>query len=258
MKKLENKVAVIIGASRGIGKGIANVFCKYGARTVMIASSDKIYESSREFNDLGYDTFAVKADIGDSKQVKEAVEKIIKKYGTIDILVNNAAIAKFVPFLESDEKYRDSHIDINIKGVWNVTREVLPHMVNNGYGRIVNLSSVTGLMVADVGETAYAMTKAAIAGFTKSLALEVANMGITVNAICPGTIHTEMVEELAASAGDKDEMLDRMAAYIPMKRLGKPTDIGELAAFLSSDEAAYITGTNIVIDGGSTIPESPF
>ena len=178
--------------------------------------------------------------------------------GSVTCLVNNAGVAQLVRFLEMDDRVRDRHFDINIKGTWNITKCVLPYMVKANYGKIVNLSSVTGPMVADAGEVAYATTKAALLGFTKSLAMEVVENNITVNAIMPGYILTPMVEGIAVETDEKNpqSVIQGIADGIPMGRLGTIEELGELAAFLASDESSYITGQGIVIDGGSTLPET--
>ena len=156
------------------------------------------------------------------------------------------------------DEVRDNHFDINIKGTWNMTQVVVPHMIKNKYGRIVNLSSVTGPMVADTGEVAYATTKAALMGFTKGLAMELVKNNINVNAIMPGYIMTPMVEGIAkdSNGANPQSVVDGIAAGIPMGRLGTIEELGELAAFLASDESTYITGQGFVIDGGSTLPET--
>ena len=186
------------------------------------------------------------------------IVKVFLKYGKIDILVNNAGIAKLQPFTQMTDEVRDSHFDINIKGTWNMTQAVVPYMIKNNYGKIVNLSSVTGPMVADTGEVAYATTKAAILGFTKGLAMELVKNHINVNAIMPGYIMTPMVDGIAkdSNASNPQSVIDGIAAGIPMGRLGTIEELGELAAFLASDESAYITGQGIVIDGASTLPET--
>ena len=156
-----------------------------------------------------------------------------------------------------DDELRDFHFDINIKGTWNVTKATLPYMKNIN-ASIINLSSVTGPMVADTGEVAYATTKAALLGFTKGLAMEVVKNNINVNAIMPGYIMTPMVEGIAkdSNAQNPQSVVDGIAAGIPMGRLGTIEELGELAAFLASDESTYITGQGIVIDGASTLPET--
>ncbi len=174
-------------------------------------------------------------------------------YGTIDILVNNAGICVLEDFDAPDYAVRDRHIDINIKGVWNVTHAVLPHMIEKKDGRIVVMSSVTGYMVADPGEAAYAMTKAALIGFTRAMAREVADHNIRVNAICPGYVRTPLVEGMAKQSDPEnpERAIQAIADAVPLKRLAHPEEVGELAAFLASDESSYITGTQIVIDGAA-------
>lgn len=258
MAKLSNKVALITGASKGIGEGIARVFAQYGARLALAARSQKIEELAAELRKAGAEVLPLPMDVSDPGSVKNGIERVIETYGKIDVLVNNAGVCRLGSFLESSDEDRDYHIDINIKGVWNVTKAVLPYMLQRNYGRIVVMSSVTGDMVADPGEVAYATTKAALIGFTKAMAREVAANNITVNAICPGYVLTPMVEGMAKQSAPENprSVIDGIAKAIPLGRLADPLEVGELAAFLGSDESRYITGTQIVIDGGSTLPET--
>ena len=254
--KLDGKVAVVTGGAMGNGLGIVKVFLKYGADVVIIDYSDKLANTLQELNNpkvLGY-----KADIRDINMLQAIVNDVMAKKGKIDILVNNAGIAKLDTFVNMTDEVRDAHFDINIKGTWNMTKVVAPIMIQNNYGKIVNLSSVTGPMVADSGEVAYATTKAALLGFTKSLAMELVNNNINVNAIMPGYIMTPMVEGIALDTNkdDPQSVINGIAAGIPMGRLGTIEELGELAAFLASDESSYITGQGIVIDGASTLPET--
>lgn len=254
--KLDGKVAVVTGGAMGNGLGIVKVFLKYGADVIVIDYSDKITATLQELNNpklMGY-----KADIRDEKMLQAVVNDIIAKKGKIDILVNNAGIAKLEKFIEMSKEIRDTHFDINIKGTWNMTQAVVPYMIKNSYGKIINLSSVTGPLVADSGEVAYATTKAAILGFTKSLAMELVENHINVNAIMPGYIMTPMVEGIAIDTNkdNPNSVIEGIASGIPMGRLGTIEELGELAAFLASDEASYITGQGIVIDGASTLPET--
>jgi NAD(P)-dependent dehydrogenase (short-subunit alcohol dehydrogenase family) len=255
---LDNKVAVVSGAAMGNGWGITKVFGREGAHVAMLDVSDEVFEAAKAFEGEGLRVSAYKVDITDLGAVKEAVGDLAKQQGQIDILVNNAGVAKLIPFLEMTDEIRDLHFNVNINGAWNCTKAVLPFMVDRNYGRIVNISSVTGPIVADTGETAYAITKSALWGFTKALAMEVVGNNITVNAICPGMIDTPMVRNGVAEImpDDPQAIMDVLASGVPMKRLGTPEDIGELAAFLASDRASYITGQPFVIDGGSTLPES--
>lgn len=254
--KLKDKVAIVTGGAMGNGLGIVKVFLKYGAKVSILDYSEKLQNTVNSLKLEGYDVDGYLVDIRDSGKIKSAVNKIIEKYNKIDILVNNAGVAKLTPFLETSDEIRDFHFDINIKGTWNVSKAVVPYMSNRG--AIVNLSSVTGTMVADTGEVAYATTKAAILGFTKGLAAEVVDKGIRVNAILPGYIMTPMVEGIAKDSNkdNPNSVVDGIAKGIPMKRLGTIEELGEFAAFLASDEASYLTGQGYVIDGGSTLPET--
>lgn len=254
--KLKDKVAIVTGGAMGNGLGIVKVFLKHGAKVIILDYSNKLQETVDKLKEDLEDVEGYLVDIRDSKKVKEIVEKVADKYGKIDILVNNAGVAKLTPFLDTPDEIRDFHFDINIKGTWNVSKEVVPYMPENG--AIVNLSSVTGTMVADTGEVAYATTKAALLGFTKGLAAELVERKIRVNAILPGYIMTPMVEGIAKDSNEKNpnSVVEGIAAGIPMKRLGTIEELGELAAFLASDESSYITGQSFVIDGGSTLPET--
>jgi NAD(P)-dependent dehydrogenase (short-subunit alcohol dehydrogenase family) len=259
MGKLDGRVAVITGAAMGNGEGIARVMAKYGAHVVLWDISDKVNETAKSIQSDGHKATPYKVDVRDFEQCKKAADDVVAKFGKIDVLCNNAGVTRMVPFLEMTDEDRDFQFDINIKGVWNCTKAVLPNMKQNRYGRIVVMSSVTGPMVANTGETAYAASKAALWGFTKALAIEVVKENITVNAICPGMIRTPMVENEAKkfNPDDPDSIIDMIASTIPMGRLGNPLEIGELAAFLASEESSYITGAAIVIDGGNSLPEVP-
>ena len=254
--KLENKIAIVTGGAMGNGLGIVKTFLKYGAKVIIFDYSDKIEETVNSLRQEGKEVEGYLVDIRDREKIKECVEKVVEKYNKIDILVNNAGVAKLTAFLETSDEIRDFHFDINIKGAWNMTKEVLPYIPNGG--AIVNLSSVTGPMVADTGEVAYATTKAALYGFTKGLAAEVVSNGIRVNAILPGYIMTPMVEGIAKDSdmSNPDSVVKGIADGIPMGRLGTIEELGELAAFLASEESSYITGQGFVIDGGSTLPET--
>lgn len=258
MKKLEGKTAIITGASKGIGEGIARVFARYGAKLVLAARSDAVEKLAKELTDSGYEAIGVKTDVSDKESVNNLVKTAIEKYQTIDILVNNAGICILGDLMSCSDEQRDHHINVNIKGVWNVTKAVAPYMIKNKSGKIVVMSSVTGDMVADPGEAAYAMTKSALVGFTKAAARELAEYNITVNAICPGYVMTPLVEGMARQSCPEDpqSVIDGIASAVPLKRLANPEEIGELAAFLSCYESSYITGTQIIIDGGSTLPET--
>lgn len=260
MEKLENKVALITGGAMGNGLGIAKIFLKYKADIAILDYSNKLEETIEKLQ-IQYPESKItgyQVDIRNSEKVTECVNEIIKQYGHIDILVNNAGVCRLETFENMDDELRDFHFDINIKGTWNVTKAVVPHMKKNKQSSIVNLSSVTGPMVADIKEVAYATTKAALIGFTKALAMELVSYNIRSNAILPGYILTPMVEGIGKSTNpeDPESVIKGIAAGIPMKRLGTIEELGELAAFLASEESSYITGHEFVIDGGSTLPET--
>ena len=254
--KLKNKVCVVTGGAMGNGLGIVKVFLKYGAKVSIIDYDESINDVVVKLNNEGYNVIGFYADIRDKEKVDEAIFKRKEIFGNIDVLVNNAGVAKLQTFMEMSDEVRDFHFDVNIKGTWNVTKSCLKYFNDNG--SIVNLSSVTGPMVADTGECAYATTKAALIGFTKGLAMELVSRNIRVNAIMPGYIMTPMVDGIAKDSNSEDpkSVIEGIRIGIPMKRLGTIEELGELAAFLASDEASYITGQGIVIDGGSTLPET--
>ena len=256
--KVEGKVAVVTGAAMGNGEGIAKVLAKHGAHVVLWDISEKVFDTAESLKSKSYKSTPAKVDVTNFEACRKAAGDVIAKQGKIDILCNNAGVIRLANFLEMSDEVRDFHFDVNIKGVWNCTKAILPNMITNKYGKIVNMSSVTGPMVADEGETAYATTKAALWGFTKALAREVAKYGITVNAICPGYILTPMAEQIAKESDPHNPkgIIEGIASGVPLGRLGNILEIGELAAFLCSDESAYITGTQVVIDGGSTLPET--
>ena len=254
--KLKNKVCVVTGGAMGNGLGIVKVFLKYGAKVTIIDYDESINDVVVKLNNEGYNVIGFYADIRDKEKVDEAIFKTKEIFGNIDVLVNNAGVAKLQTFMEMSDEVRDFHFDVNIKGTWNVTKSCLKYFNDNG--SIVNLSSVTGPMVADTGECAYATTKAALIGFTKGLAMELVSRNIRVNAIMPGYIMTPMVDGIAkeSNSSNPKSVIEGIRIGIPMKRLGTIEELGELAAFLASDESSYITGQGIVIDGGSTLPET--
>lgn len=260
LMKLEGKVAIVTGGAMGNGLGIVKVFLKYGAK-VAIFDYDKsldgvVSDLNDEYGAGRVEGYSV--DIRDKEVVLKATDKVFNSFGRIDILVNNAGVARLESFLTMSDEIRDFHFDINIKGTWNVTQAVVPYLKKNEASSIVNLSSVTGPMVADSGEVAYATTKAALMGFSKALAVELVNDNIRSNAILPGYILTPMVEGIGRDTNpdNPDEVIKGIAEAIPMKRLGTIEELGELAAFLASSESSYITGHEFVIDGGSTLPET--
>lgn len=257
MRKLDNKIAVVTGGAMGNGLGIVKTFLKYGAKVIILDYDESIYDTVKSLKNEDNVVIGYKVDIRDMESVTKYIQEVVSTFGHIDILVNNAGVCRLEKFEDMDDTLRDFHFDINIKGTWNVTKACLPFMKNRK-ASIVNLSSVTGPMVADSGEVAYATTKAAIIGFTKGLAAEVVTDDIRVNAIMPGYIRTPMVDGMAKETNEEnpESVVEGIAIGIPMKRLGTIEELGELAAFLASEESNYITAQGIVIDGGSTLPET--
>lgn len=258
MKKLDGKVAIVTGGAQGIGNGSAKVLAKHGAAVVLLDCSEAVEAAAEEIRAMGCKASAKRVNISIPEDVQKVVDEVIAEYGKVDILFNNAGVNRRARFENVDTSLRDFIFGVNIYGVWNMTKAVYPHMLKAGYGRIINTSSVTGVKVVDEGQTTYSMTKGAVLSFTKALAYEAAEHGITVNAVLPGWVRTPMVEKSAANSRPEDPegAMRDMARFIPMKRLCNIEEIGDLVAFLASDESTYITGTEIVIDGGSTLPET--
>lgn len=259
MAKLDNKVAVITGAAVGLGAGIAEVYAKYGAKMCLIDLSNEVENTAERIRkEYNAQVITYVGNVADKSQMKEAIVKTVKEFGELNVVCCNAGVCRLAPFEEMTDEMRDFHIDVNIKGVWNVCQAVIPELLKIGGGNIVIASSVTGDIVADAGEAAYAMTKAALVGLTKCLAVEYADRNIRVNCTQLGYARTPMVEKMAmeSNPNDPESAIKDIAVGVPMKRLAKPTEVGELFAFLGSDESSYITGSQFVIDGGSTLPET--
>ena len=235
---LQGKIAVVTGGAMGNGKGIVESLLKAGASVVILDKSSELTNTVNELGSKGYKVLDINVDISNKNLLVQVV----------DILVNNAGICKLETFENMTDEMRDLHFDINIKGTWNVTKVLLPMLRASGKASIINLSSVTGEMVADSGEVAYATTKAALIGFTKALAREEVDHNIRVNAILPGYIRTPMVESMAkeTNPNDPESVITGIAKSIPMKRLGDPSELGELACFLASDASSYITVSTIL------------
>lgn len=260
MRTLKGKTALVTGAAMGNGLGISRILAQKGALVIMTDKSQQVFASAAALRDCkeGLKTAAYQMDVTDFHGVKAVVEQAEAQQGPIHILVNNAGVSLLTDIREMDEELKKLHFSVNVDGAWNCVKAVLPGMITRRYGRLIHLSSVTGPVVCDPANIAYATTKAALLGFSKAIAIDTAQYNITSNAILPGYFMTPMVQ-LTAEETDPDDpqrVLDEIAQSVPVKRLGQPEEIGYLAAFLASDEAAYITGTEIRIDGGSTLPET--
>lgn len=245
---LKGKNAVVTGASRGIGRAIALKFADLGANVVLNYRSDvnSVNGVIKEIEAKGVKAVAIQGDVSSFEDSKKIIDKAIEKLGSIDILVNNAGITKDSLIMRMKEEEFDKVIEVNLKGVFNCIRHTVPIMMKQRSGKIINISSVVGLS-GNAGQANYASAKAGVIGMTKSVAKEIASRGITVNAIAPGYIETDMTEVLS------DKVKETVKLNIPLKKLGSPEDIANTAAFLASDMASYITGQVISVDGGMYI-----
>ncbi len=241
---LKGKTALITGSARGIGKAIAERLAAAGAKVVISdIMEDAAVATDEEFRGKGYEAIAVRADVSSGKDVSKLVEEAVSQFKTLDIVVNNAGITRDTLMIRMKEDDWDMVLDINLKGAFLVSQAAARIMMKQRSGKIVNISSVVGRM-GNAGQTNYAASKAGLIGFTKSAAKELAARGITVNAIAPGFIKTEMTDKMPEAAREK------LSDNIPLKRLGTPEDIASVTAFLVSDDASYITGQVIGVDGG--------
>ena len=242
------KVAFITGATRGIGKEIAIELAKNGYDIAINYRNNKeeINEVKNKVMENNVDFFAVKLDISDYEECKKSIKEIINHYEKIDVLVNNAGITKDSLLLRMKKVDFDDVIDINLKGTFNVTKNVVPFMVKNKNGRIINIASIVGI-TGNVGQANYSASKAGVIGFTKSLAKELASRNILVNSVAPGFIQTQMTEVL------KEDIKDNIKKQIPLKRFGNTKDVANVVKFLASKDSSYITGQVINVDGGMLI-----
>ncbi len=238
--EFKDKVAVVTGASRGIGRAICLALARRGVRVIGNDIIDYIGEKGKI--GVGKEDF-YRFDVSRTQETEEAFGKILKKYGRVDFLINNAGITKDCLLVRMKEEDWDRVIEVNLKGTFNCTRAVLRSMVTNRYGRIVNICSVVGL-TGNAGQASYAASKAGIIGFTKTMAREVASRNINVNAVAPGFIETEMTRKLRTAIKEK------LKKQIPQGRFGRPEDVAEPVCFLISEAAKYITGQVIQVNGG--------
>ena len=239
------KVALITGATRGIGKQIAITLAKGGYNIALNyrKENEDLENAKKEITELGVEVLAVQGDVSKYEDCERFVKEIIEKFGHIDVLVNNAGITRDCLLIRMKEEDFKQVIDTNLGGTYNVTKNVISYMMKAHSGRIINISSVVGI-VGNAGQTNYSASKAGIIGFTKSLAKEVASRNILVNAIAPGFIETDMTGVL------KEEIKNEIAKNIPMKRMGSAQEVAKVVKFLTSDDSSYITGQVINVDGG--------
>lgn len=244
-KMLEGKTALVTGGSRGIGRQVALTLAGYGADVIVNynGSQDKAEAVAEEIRQMGQKAVIYQCSVAEGEAVKSMMERVVTEFGKIDILVNNAGITKDNLLMRMTEEEFDAVIDINLKGSYHCIRHIARQMLRQKSGRIINLSSISGV-IGNAGQANYAASKAGIIGLTKSVARELAAKGITVNAVAPGFIDTEMTAVLP------EAVKENLLGQIPMKKLGKVEDIAETVAFLASDYAGYITGQVISVNGG--------
>jgi len=250
MKRLEGKVAIVTGSDRGIGKGIAVALAKEGCKVIINSyrEDEEAKKTVEEIKKLGSDAFFIKANVTREIDVRDLIEKAVKKYGKIDILANNAGILVSGTVITLTEKDWDRQMEVNLKGVFLCTKYAIQQMIKQSKGgRIINISSIAGL-VGFPGISAYCASKGGVTEFTREVALDHAKNGITVNAINPGVLVTDMTKGMLDDAATKKMLLENT----PVGRFGQPEDIGNAAVFLALDESSFITGHNLVVDGGWT------
>lgn len=248
MKRFENKIVLVTGAGRGIGASIAKRFASEGAEVIVNYSGndETAQKTVDEITAIGGQAQKYKCSVNDSESVKVMIDEIIKEFGRIDILVNNAGITKDGLMLRMTDEDFDRVIDVNLKGTFNCTKYVSKYMLKQKSGKIINISSVVGLS-GNAGQVNYSASKAGIIGITKSAAKELSSRGITVNAVAPGYVDTDMTKVLS------DNIRNEILKNIPLQRMGNVEDISNCVAFLASEDASYITGQVISVDGGMHI-----
>lgn len=242
---LEKKTALVTGAGKGIGRAIALALAKMGVLVIVNyrGSKEQAEETVQKIREMGQEAEAYPCDVSDFQAVETMMKTIVSKYGRLDILVNNAGITKDGLILKMSEEDFDKVVDTNLKGTFHTIRHASRQMIRQRSGRIINISSVSGVM-GNPGQSNYAAAKAGIIGLTKTMAKELGSRGITVNAIAPGFIETDMTAVLSES------VQQNIQAQIPLGHFGKPEDVAAAAAFLASEEADYITGQVLCVDGG--------
>ncbi len=237
------KTVVVTGSARGLGKAIAQRFAGLGANIIINGTSKTVLNTEKELLDKGYKVKAFIGDISVPENAKQLINTAVETFGTVDVLVNNAGITRDKLLLKMDVDDWDDVLDINLKSAFLCTKEVIRLMMKKRQGRIINITSIIGV-IGNAGQANYAASKAGLAGFTKSVAKELGTRGITCNAVAPGFIETDMSQQLP------DEIKEKYIANVPLKRLGTPSDVTGMVCFLASDDAKYITGQIIHVDGG--------
>ena len=244
MFKLSKKVAVVTGASRGIGRSMAETYARAGAHVICVSrNEDALNVVADEIKSNGGSASVTAINVSNLEEFQNLIKDTTDTYGSVDILVNNAGITRDTLIVRMSEEDWDTVIDVNLNSTFYCCKAIVPHMIKNNYGSIINISSVVGL-TGNAGQVNYAASKAGLIGLTKATAKEIGSRGITVNCIAPGYIATDMTGQM------DDKAKDLLISQIPLGRIGSPDDIAATALFLASDEAGYITGQTFTVDGG--------
>ena len=251
LTSLKDRSVIVTGGSKGIGKGIARVFAKHGARVMLASRAEKDgREAAAELSADGADVRFIQCDVSDWDSVKAMVDSTVEAFGTLDIMCANAGGYPQTKIIDMDPDEWDTVMAINLRSAFLCVKAAIPHFENAGRGRVVLTSSITGPVTGFPGWAHYGASKSGQLGFLKTASMELSKYNTTINAVLPGNIYTEGLQDLG------QDYLDTMAASIPLKRLGQVEDIGNAVLFFSSDEASYITGQTLVVDGGQILPES--
>ncbi|WP_277674302.1 SDR family NAD(P)-dependent oxidoreductase [Piscibacillus halophilus] len=250
MGRFEGKVALITGGSRGIGKGVAEKFLEEGAKVSIIdINQEALNEAEQDFSQKGYDVFTKVASVTEVDQVKVAVEALVNQFGSVDILVNNAGVIRDNMLFKMTDDDWELVMDVHLKGAFNCSRVVQQYMVEQKYGRIINISSTSAL--GNRGQANYSTAKAGLQGFTKTLAIELGKYGITTNAVAPGFIETDMTKATAERIGITfEQLVEHSVSQIPVARSGKPSDIANAVAFFADEASSFVNGQVIYVAGG--------
>jgi 3-oxoacyl-[acyl-carrier protein] reductase len=248
--RFTGRVAFVTGGSRGIGKAIVEQFAGEGAKVAIIdVNEEALSETAAELKEKGYEVFTKVANVVDAAQVEAAMEEVVSTFGSLDILVNNAGVIRDNLLFKMTESDWDTVMDVHLKGSFNATKAAQKYMVEQKYGRIINISSTSAL--GNRGQSNYATAKAGLQGLTKTLAIELGKYGITANSVAPGFIETEMTKETAARIGIPfEELIKYSVASIPVGRSGKPSDIANAVAFFADEKSSFVNGQVIYVAGG--------
>lgn len=248
--RFTGKVAFVTGGSRGIGKGIVELFAQEGAKVALIdLNEEALSQTTNELREKGYQVYSKVANVVDAEQVEDAVKEVYEAYGSVDILVNNAGVIRDNMLFKMSDSDWQTVMDVHLKGSFNAARAAQKYMVENKYGRIINISSTSAL--GNRGQANYAAAKAGLQGFTKTLAIELGRYGITANSVAPGFIETEMTMETAARIGISfEQLIQASVSQIPVGRTGKPADIANAVAFFADEKSSFVSGQVLYVAGG--------